>query len=360
MATIKDVAQMAQVSAMTVSRVLNGKGYVSEEKRQKVLSCVEKLNYRPNQLARSLVLSKSSTVGILLSHIENPVYGQYVSSMAAYFRKRGMDIILYCADSYATAFSGIQTLLDKQVDGVIILPLESYEEADRWGNTDAFLKNMSGLLNRQQRPFVVIGDNEYTPHDNWVREDYRGGAELAVDCLVRAGHRRIGNVCWGDAPSGLWKERDDGFHAAMRRHGLEVNESWRCAVGDDDVGRAREATLKMLYQTKELPSAMFCYNDAFAVGAIQALREKGLRVPEDISIVGHDGNLYSRCTAPHLTTVSIRARETGRAAAKMLLDILRRRISDKDNHLLIPPELVAGGTVLFCEEGSKQIGRWES
>ena len=196
MATIKDVAQMAQVSAMTVSRVLNQKGYVSEEKRQRVLSCVEALGYRPNQLARSLVLNRSSTVGILLSHIENPVYAQYVSSMAAYFRKRGMDIILYCADSYATALSGIQTLLDKQVEGLVILPLESYEAQDRSGGLPVLLKKMGGLMVQQKRPFVVVGDNEYTAHDNWVREDYRGGAEMAVDYLVKAGHSRIGCVCW--------------------------------------------------------------------------------------------------------------------------------------------------------------------
>lgn len=351
MATIKDVAQMAQVSAMTVSRVLNQKGYVSEEKRQRVLSCVEALGYRPNQLARSLVLNRSSTVGILLSHIENPVYAQYVSSMAAYFRKRGMDIILYCADSYATALSGIQTLLDKQVEGLVILPLESYEAQDRSGGLPVLLKKMGGLMVQQKRPFVVVGDNEYTPHDNWVREDYRGGAEMAVDYLVEAGHRRIGCVCWAPARGGVWGEREAGFRAAMRRHGLEVNENWRCVVREDGVGQAREAALRMLSRGGKLPSAMFCYNDAFAVGAIQAFQEKGLRVPEDISIVGHDGNLYSRCTAPHLTTVSIRAKETGRAAAKMLLDILRSRIPQRDNHLLIAPELIPGGTVRRCQGG---------
>lgn len=137
----------------------------------------------------------------------------------------------------------------------------------------------------------------------------------------------------------------------MRRHGLEVNENWRCVVREDGVGQAREAALRMLSRGGELPSAMFCYNDAFAVGAIQAFQEKGLRVPEDISIVGHDGNLYSRCTAPHLTTVSIRAKETGRAAAKMLLDILRSRIPQRDNHLLIAPEWIAGGTVRRCQGG---------
>lgn len=356
MATIKDVAQMAQVSAMTVSRVLNQKGYVSEEKRQRVLSCVEALGYRPNQLARSLVLNRSSTVGILLSHIENPVYAQYVSSMAAYFRKRGMDIILYCADSQESAFMGVQTLLDKQVEGLVLLPLEIYEAQDRPGGLPVLLRDMGSLMVQQKRPFVVVGDNEYTAHDNWVREDYRGGAELAVDCLVNMGHRRIGCVRWGAAMGGLWKERDDGFHCAMRRHGLELNENWQCDVGEDDVSRAREATLRMLSRGGGLPSAMFCYNDAFAVGAIQALREKGLRVPEDISIIGHDGNLYSRCTAPHLTTVSIQARETGRAAAKMLLDILRSRVPERDNHLLIAPELIPGGTVLLYRDEAKGVG----
>ena len=316
MATIKDVAQMAQVSAMTVSRVLNQKGYVSEEKRQRVLSCVEALGYRPNQLARSLVLNRSSTVGILLSHIENPVYAQYVSSMAAYFRKRGMDIILYCADSYATALSGIQTLLDKQVEGLVILPLESYEAQDRSGGLPVLLKKMGGLMVQQKRPFVVVGDNEYTAHDNWVREDYRGGAEMAVDYLVEAGHSRIGCVCWAPAQGGVWGEREAGFRAAMRRHGLEVNENWRCVVREDGVGQAREAALRMLSRGGELPSAMFCYNDAFAVGAIQAFQEKGLRVPEDISVVGFD-NIQSQFLFPVLlTSVSSSKSAMAKAAAR--------------------------------------------
>lgn len=341
MANIKDVAQKAGVSAMTVSRVLNGKGYVSEEKRKRVLECVEALQYRPNMIARSLVLNRTSTVGVVLSRIENPVYSEYVAGLSETFRRHGIDVILSTVDSFQSWQNGIHTLLGKQVDGLVILPLEfDSSDPDIWDAT-------SRLLATSNKPIVEISDIRIIPDASRVLHDYRAGARLATQKLIERGHRRIGNLRFdlGDATNGFWYDRAQAFEEVMAEHGLSVQPEWIVRCDADDIGLAKKAMLSMLDRVGELPTAMVCGNDNFAIGAMQALNERGLRVPEDLSLIGHDGGPYCKCTAPCLTTVSIQPREAGKKAAQLLLRLLRTPEKAENTVFLIPPKFQEGGTV---------------
>lgn len=341
MANIKDVAEKAGVSVMTVSRVLNGKGYVSEEKRQRVLECVEALQYRPNVLARSLVLNRTSTVGVVLSHIANPVYSQYVDSLSETFRRHGIDVILSTVDSVQSWQNGIHTLLGKQVDGLVILPTE-FEPSD-----PNIWEAASRLLATSDKPIVEIGDMRVLPSASRVLHDYYAGARLATQKLVEQGHRQIGHFRFdfGDASGGFWFDRARAFEEVMAEHDLPVREEWIVRCGADDIGLAKKAMLSMLDRVGELPTAMVCSNDNFAIGAMQALNERGLRVPEDLSLIGHDGGPYCKCTAPCLTTVSIQPREAGKKAAQQLLRLLRTPEKAENAVFLIPPKFQEGGTV---------------
>lgn len=351
MTNIKDIAKIADVSVMTVSRVLNNKGYVSDEKRKKVLECAKRLNYQPNMIARSLVLNRTSTVGVLLSHIENPVYAQYVASMSRVFRTHGMDIILSCASSVEDWISGVKTLLGKQVDGLVILPVELDDISDYPQAWAQACEEAGKLLRTNAKPYVVIGDSYVSDKSIRVRHDYQAGAEMAVDYLIKTGHRKIGHLRFENG-GGVWAERLEGFERAMKRAGLHVRAEWIYSCGDDDVYKAMRVTLEMLDRVSELPTAICCANDKFAVGAMQALNMRGMRVPEDISLIGHDGSLYSRCTSPFLTTVSIQPLTAGTRAAEVLLDLLHERPVDRGD-VFVPPNFQEGGTVrrIHTEDG---------
>lgn len=363
MANIKDVAEKAGVSVMTVSRVLNDKGYVSEEKRQRVLKCVEALQYRPNMLARSLVLNRTSTVGVVLSRIANPVYSEYVDSLSETFRRHGIDVILSTVDNTQAWASGIRTLLGKQVDGLVILPTEFCEHADGLPEQELAKRNESlwdatvRQLSAEGKPIVLISDMLLRKKDARVKHDYYAGARLATQKLIEMGHRRIGNLRFalGDETGGFWYDRARGFDDVMAEHGLKVREEWIITCCDDDISLARKAVLSWLDRMDELPTALVCSNDDFAIGALQALNERGLRAPKDISLIGHDGSPYCKCTAPCLTTVSIQPREAGKKAAELLLRMLRTPEKVKeDETILIPPKFQAGGTVRTLNEAASE------
>lgn len=337
---------------MTVSRVLNGSGYVSEQTREKVLQCVEKLNYRPNMIARSLVQKRTSTVGILVCHLENPVYAQYVASISETLRGDGLDIILYSAETHRTWLAGIQTLLSKQVDGLILASAQFDGQDECPISWDEARHTGVELMNRNQTPYVIIGYNKITDGaDNWICPDYYAGARMAVEFLIREGHRKIGYFHFEEH----WQERQNAFCDAMQEAGIRICTKWNFACDLDSILNARDAAAHWLDKTEDLPTAIFCDNDALGVGVMQALNERGIRVPEDVSVIGNDGNVYSLCTSPRLTTVSIQPMEIGKAAARRLMALLKCPSLPK-SETLMPPKFQMGGTVkcIHMEEAERR------
>ena len=340
MATIKDVAELACVSVMTVSRVLNGKANVSEEKRRRVLECAEKLRYHPNRIARSLVLNRTSTVGILVCHLENPVYAQYVASISETLRGHGMDIILYSAETHRTWLSGIRTLLSKQVDGIILASVQFDGEDDcpiPW--SEARDQGMELLID-SCKPYLIIGNSITDGIENRVGPDYYACMRMAMEYLIHTGNRRIGFFHFHE----IWQQRQQAFFDVMRENGLTLRPEWDFDCDFDDVKIACTAAEKWLYSCAELPEAICCDNDALAVGLLQALNGRGIRVPEQISVIGNDGNVFSLCTSPRLTTVSIQPEQVGRVAAERLIALLETPQLPKCE-VLIPPRFQEGGTV---------------
>lgn len=341
MANLKDIAELARVSVMTVSRALNGKGYVSEEKRLRILECAQALNYRPNMIARSLVLNRTGTVGILVCHLENPIYAQYVASISETLRRGGTDIILASAETPRTWLSSVQTLLSKQVDGLILasLQFDGQDEVPlRWEEARALGADM---LRQSRKPYVSICSAPMLRRDEMrIQPDYRLGMHMAARHLIEMGHRRIGRYRFHTP----WPARDEGFAQAMAEAGLTLPEKWLFDCDFDGILSARQSALAWLDRTDELPTAVCCDNDAFAVGLMQALGERGLRVPEDVSVVGNDGNVYSHCTSPLLTTVSIRPLEVGRICAETLLSLLKAP-AQPGREIQVAPAFQPGGTV---------------
>jgi DNA-binding LacI/PurR family transcriptional regulator len=344
MATITDVAKLAGVSTMTVSRVLNHNSNVSADKREAVLRAVASLNYYPNTVARTLVTNKSKTIGLLMTLMTNQIYAVYVESITAQLRKNGYDVLLYYADNLATALNGVAALFSRQVDGLILMPLEVPDNAK--SDFVNFEKRLSRIVEEQQKPIVIIGNNDiHMP--NHILEDYIAGAEMAVDYLVANGHRDIGYI-YCSTDNYPWNDRNTGFMNAMDRNKLKKIDYWNVPVSE----KLEEVTPKVMdfiadMKAKNLsfPTAFYCANDLLAMGAMHAFYQMGFSIPEDISFIGHDGSIYCNYSYPKLTSVDISAHETGEAGAKLMVRILKSEKLITSNRTYIPPKVIVRGSV---------------
>ena len=287
------------------------------------------------------VLNRTGTVGIPVCHLENPIYAQYVASISETLRRNGMDIILTSAETPRTWLNAIQTLLSKQVDGLILASLQ-FDGQDDVPMDRAEARALSiEMLRQSQKPYAVICNSEML-HGEEIRisPDYRLAMYMAARHLIQMGHRRIGRFCFHTP----WPTRDEGFAQAMAEANLTLPDRWLFDCDFDGILAARQSALSWLDRTDELPTAVCCDNDAYAVALMQALNERGLRVPEDVSVIGNDGNVYSHCTSPLLTTVSIRPLEVGRVCAQTLLNLLKTP-GQAGREIKVSPEFQPGGTV---------------
>jgi LacI family transcriptional regulator len=306
--TIRDIARLAGVSIATVSRVLNDRPDVSDETREAVLEVVRRLGFSTNRSARALSAGRTGLVGVTLP----VVHAQYFSSILS-----GASEALYEQDMRAILCPTLHrhdrevTLLDRLMHGttdgaILMLPEESSDE----------LK----ALQQQRYPFVVIDPRVYLDEGiPSVSAANASGAKQATEHLLSLGHRRLGAIT-GPAAMMATEERRHGYHAAlvgadvMPDPRLEVTSNWTIAGGF-------EAALTLL-DLPERPTAIFAFNDNIAIGTMRAARARGLRVPDDLSIVGFDDTEEAAIVTPALTTVRQPLAEMGRMAVSLLVRLL--------------------------------------
>ncbi|MDD6200352.1 MAG: LacI family DNA-binding transcriptional regulator [Firmicutes bacterium] len=346
MATLDDVAALSRVSAMTVSRVVNNKPGVSAKTIAKVEAAIQALNYRPNLVARSLVTNRVDSVGVLFSRLENPQYSVMVSGIVQTAARCGLDVVLGNGHDMDSLLKSVNTLISKQIDGLIVLPVEVSAEDGKTSAEDTlrFYAELERILSEMPTgslPTVLLEDSEIRGISGRVRVDYRGGAKMAVNYLVENGHRKIGMVRHTVKDAGIWRERYLGFLEAMEENHCPIVEEY-IASSSHSVSSGFEAGLGLLSR-QDRPTAVYCANDEIAVGVRNAAAACGLRVPEDISIIGHDGSLYSETTYPRLTTVSIRSFDMGKACMEQLYGALNGKKMEPVR--TIEPVLIPGGSV---------------
>jgi len=304
--TIEDVAALAGVSRQTVSRVINDRDKVAEATRQRVLSAVEDLEYRPSKVARALVTHHTETVGLVVGDIANPFFPEVARGVVDTAQARGYNVFLCNSDGDVELEARIlHSLADHAVDGVIIYP--GFGGGD---NLRAFAEHA---------PLVAINCFFDYPGASRVMIHTRCGARLAVDYLVGKGHTAIGMLA-GQAPSLSLMRRVRGYRDALMAHGLPVVTEW-ILPGPPVVARGVESTRQLLTQYPQI-TAIFAYNDLLAVGAMQACQELSRRVPDDCAIVGFDDIPLAAMLAPPLTTVGVDKYELGQQAMSRLLDML--------------------------------------
>ncbi len=325
-ARIFEVARSAGVSIATVSRVANGTAPVDARTEKRVRAAMERLGYHPHALARGLAARRSDTIGLLITDILDPYFAEIVRGAQAQAELSGYLVLLGDA-SVHTAREDllVRRLLDRRIDGLIVASSRT---------TDDYARQ----LRDEEIPVVCInGPRGHFPHA--VQIDHQAGAALAIAHLAGLGHRRIAHLT-GTAGVPTQEERLAAYRAALREVGIPYDP--RLVVnGAGKLERSREATRALLALTKP-PTAIFAFNDRSAIGSYQAIRDAGLRVGADVSVVGFDGILMAEWVDPPLTTVSQPREEMGRMAIDMLIAVLRGE--DAPEQIVVPPQLVVRGS----------------
>jgi len=322
--TIKDVAREVGVSINTVSRALNGKPDVSSETRRLVLKTAQRLNYMPNKLARGLRSNKTGIIGVIVADIANPFFSAVVKGMGKAAKELGYSIILQdTSENYKNEEEAIQIMISEQVDGLLITPVQTE-------------KRSIHMLQESGIPFVLVAryfddaDTDYV-----VADDVQGGY-LATAHLIEKGHEKIAFIN-GPAYNSSAIERFQGYKKALEEHDIGLNESLiRNGALTMEDGYTYGKALLMDHDPQ--PTALFTFSDFVALGAMKAVREAGLRIPEDIAIVGYDDIDFAFCLESPLTTIRFPKREIGEEA----ISVLEKKIDGQKCHsnLKIPVELV--------------------
>jgi LacI family transcriptional regulator len=308
-----------------VSRVIAGKGYVSDAKRQLIEAAIAELGYRPNTMARGLRSNRSDIIGAVVVDVASPFYAQMVGGMQKGARAGGRSVLV--ASGYADADEeahAIVELIDRACDG-LILYLENPLRAD-----------VVEIIRTSNTPVVVIGGNESRVGTVTIRIDNFSGARAAMRLLLEAGHRAITHLSGGLRYRDT-HERLRGIEAALAEHGLTLDDI-DIVHGDFEERFGYDATRELIGSGRAV-TAIFAGDDDVAAGALLALKEAGRRVPEDISLIGFDDNFHARHLTPALTTVRQPVDAAGRMAAEMLAAILGGK-APADAEITIPTELV--------------------
>lgn len=303
--TIKDIARHSCVSVSTVSRVLNKKPDVKMETEAIVNKAIKDLGYSPNSVARGLVLRRSNAIGFVVPDITNPNFPELARGVVEKARQYGYSVIFFDTNhDNKVEKEALKLLRSKQVDGIIV----SFSEA----NQDEFIK-----LKEDQFPAVQIYRKSSKSVISTIAIDNVDSAYRAVMYLLSLGHRRIGHITTGvSTQSGA--ERLEGYKKAFEESGFSYLDEWIFS-GPHSAGTGYEG-MKVLLNQENNVSAVFASHDLMAVGAYEAVFEKGLSIPCDISIIGHDNIEISRLVHPKLTTLDTFKDKLGQAGVELLIE----------------------------------------
>ncbi len=324
--TLKDIAKKLNVSVSTVSRVVNNKKYVSPKTREKVLKALEEYNYTPNQVARSLKNKSTNTVGIVIPDITEDFFSYIIKGIDHVLVKNGYSIILCDTNESAEREElYLNLLVEKQVDGLILATVSKdhklIKNIMKRGISVIFIDNLPKLKNSYDS---VIIDN--------AKASY-----IAVEHLIELGHRNIG-IITGKQDETTGYERLIGYKRALIENNIEIDENL-ITVGDFKE-KSGYNNMKLLLEKNKNMTAVFVASSKMTFGAIKAIKEKGLRIPEDIALVGFDVHDPSGLITPSITTILQPEENIGKAAAELMLKRLSEKGEKYHQKIVLEPQLL--------------------
>lgn len=311
--TIQDIADKANVSPSTVSRVLSGNARVVEAKQTAVLAAIRELNYRPNIFARGLASGQSMTIGVLTQNISSPIYDAIMWGILQNLKGSGYSPIF--ADGYwsqEAEQNALHILLDRHVDGLIVIGGSSPIEVL--------------VQTAKQVPLIVVGRDIAEISNNCLKMDDFQGGYVATQHLINKGHRDIAHIT-GILSHDDAVERLEGYKKALKEAGIPVDD--QLIVEGSFMEQSGVMAINILMERGRAFSAIFAANDQMAFGARLALYHKGIRVPDDVSIIGYDNQPASAYMTPPLTTIDQPAVELGEAASHNILQLIKGQAIEK-------------------------------
>lgn len=322
--TIYDVAREANVSMATVSRVVNGNQNVKPATRQKVLAVIERLDYRPNAVARGLASKKTKTVGVIIPDISNVFYAELVRGIEDIATMYRYNIILTNSDQQPIKEAQLlSTLLSKQVDGVVLM-------------SDQLSDELREEMKRSSIPIVLAGTLDQASDTPSVNIEYHEAAVEAVERLIRNGHSRIAYVT-GSLKSSINRlHKLTGYEKALDAADIEMDTD--LVVEVDNTYEEGIRAFEQLQSLKQPPTAYFAGNDEIAIGILQGAKDANLDVPGDIEIISFEDSKLTRMVRPQLTSIAMPLYDIGAVSMRLLTKFMNNE-KVEDNSVILPYRL---------------------
>ncbi|MFE9958089.1 LacI family DNA-binding transcriptional regulator [Micromonospora sp. NPDC005299] len=330
-ATLKDVAKLANVSTKTVSNVINGYAYLRQETREKVERAIEQLNYRPNLTARNLRRGSTGLIALALPEIRNSYFAELAQLVVEEAQRHGLTVLIDCTGGVAEREQLVADGFHEQViDGLILLPQTLRIEDLRRRHGDS--------------PLVLLGER-VADYADCIAIDSQAAARAATEHLVSLDRHRIGMIGGSRRdPTMIQRLRTQGYREALEDAGLKVDPALIEAPAAYTTSEGASAMARLLDAGRPV-DAVFCHNDLLALGAMRTLLARGLRIPEDVAVIGIDDIEASRYATPSLSTIAPDKTYIARTAVRMLVD----RFNPEGDG---PPRRITVGFTLVAREST--------
>jgi LacI family transcriptional regulator len=341
MATLKDIAKLAGVSTASVSYVINGTKQLSEDTTKRINEAIEKVNYVPHSLAKSLRLGKTLTIGVLVEDIRGLPTASVVNGMEEYLETHGFQMILNDLHMLEKLYNQYDQIVDygDYINERVMLLLRSHVDGIIYvGLHD---RHLDGIVDPIEKPFVYAYSHG-AKSDHYVTYNNIKGATSVTNYLIQHGHRDIAVIA-GHPDSFPTHQRMEGFRDAMQKAGIPVREEY-VRYGDWEYESGYQE-IKQLIALPKPPTAVFAMNDLMAAGSLNSAIESGLSIPNDLSIIGFDNREIASYLPVPLTTVQLPTREIGYKSAEMILSLTEEK--PIDNQVILPCELIERDSVTY-------------
>jgi LacI family transcriptional regulator len=323
---LKDIARDLNVSVMTVSKVVRGCADVGAETRKRVLARIKELNYQPNWVARSLAARRTFMIGLIVPDLMHSFFAEIAKGVSSTIRPLGYDVVICNSEEdSALESSEIDRLLARQVDGLILASAQQPSSLEVFARIEA--RNV---------PYVLVDRRFPGAQAPYVGADDEAIGRVATGHLIERGCRRIAHIAGPALTTGLGRLR--GYQEALAAAGLTMPDDYVMHAGDDATGY--EAARRLLHLSPR-PDAIFGYNDPTAAGAIKAILEAGIRVPEEIKVIGVGNVHYSDMLRVPLSTIDQSSASIGQQAAEILAKAIGSKRRRPSKTIIIEPKLIA-------------------
>jgi LacI family transcriptional regulator len=341
---MKDIARDLGVSVVTISKVLRNHGDISEETRRRVLNRMRELNYQPNYAARALVTGRTMSIGLIVPDLVHPFFAEVAKGLSAFLRAQRYGVLIASSEEDAELERHeIEDMLARRVDALIIASAQWTVETLR-------------RIEERRVPYVLIDRQFAGLAANFVGSDDELIGRLATEHLISLGRRAIAHIRGPELSTGMG--RLAGYKRALDRHGIDLlpqyvaNEETADVAGDISGFKAMTSLLRL----NPRPDAVFCYNDPIAMGAMRAILEAGLRVPEDVAVIGCGNVLYAQFLRVPLSSIDQNSTELGRQAGELAFSLIGAKAPPRPKTILLEPKVVARESTV----GGSRIGEQSS